>query len=189
MRVMPRALGRYLLLASLLAGCSQKGAPAGEVEDQAPVTIRLTSPAFSHEGAIPQKHTCDGADLSPGLDWSGLPAGTASLTLFCDDPDAPGGTWVHWVLYDLPANAVDLPEGLPADAELAAGGFHGENDFGRLGYGGPCPPAGKPHRYFFRLYALDRELGLAAGASRPEVVDAMQGHILVQGVLMGTYQR
>lgn len=189
MRVMPRALGGLLLLVSLLAGCNQEVETIAATEGQAGETITLTSPAFAHGDVIPQEHTCDGADLSPELAWSGMPAGTASLALVCDDPDAPGGTWVHWVLYDIPADAAGLPEGLPGDAELAAGGVQGENDFGRLGYGGPCPPAGAPHRYFFRLYALDTKLGLAAGASKQEVVDAMEGHVLAQGELMGTYQR
>jgi Raf kinase inhibitor-like YbhB/YbcL family protein len=189
MKGMPRALVGLLLWVGLLAACSQEVEPIVGVEGEAGAAITLTSPAFAHERAIPREYTCDGADLSPELAWSGLPAGTASLALICDDPDAPGRTWVHWVLYNLPADAAGLPEGLPAEAEPPAGGVHGESDFGRLGYGGPCPPAGKPHRYFFRLYALDTKLDLAAGASKQEVVDAMQEHILAQGELMGTYQR
>ncbi len=189
MKGMPRALGGLLLLVGLLVSCGREEAAVSEVEGEAPAIIQLTSPAFSNEGVIPQQHTCDGADLSPELAWSGLPAGTGSLALICDDPDAPGRTWVHWVLYNLPADAAGLPEGLPAEAEPPAGGVHGKSDFGRLGYGGPCPPAGKPHRYYFRLYALDTQLDLAAGASKGEVVDAMHGHILAQGELMGTYQR
>jgi hypothetical protein len=117
-----------------------------------------------------------------------LPA-AESLALVCDDPDAPRGTWVHWVLYDLPPDLAGLPEGVPAGPEPAPGGTHGKNDFGRLAYGGPCPPRGNPHRYFFKLYALDARLGLAAGATKEEVLDAMQGHVLAQGELMGTYQR
>ncbi len=189
MRASPRALGGLLLLVVLSAGCAKESAPAAELEGPAEVTIHLTSPAFAHEGAIPEKHTCDGDDLSPELAWSGVPAGAESLALVCDDPDAPGRTWVHWVLYDLPADAAGLPEGLSAEAETPVGGIQGENDFGRLGFGGPCPPPGKSHRYFFRLYALDTMLELAAGASKQDVIDAMEGHILAQGELMGTYQR
>lgn len=152
------------------------------------MTLRFTSPAFTDGSPIPRKHTCDAEDLSPPLAWTGLPAGVRSLALICDDPDAPAGTWVHWVLYNLPATTAGLPEGVPA-AERAQGALQGRNDFGRLGYGGPCPPRGKPHRYFFKLYALDTELGLKPGAAKADVVRATQGHILAEGQLMGTYQR
>lgn len=151
--------------------------------------IRLTSPAFQDAADIPRRYTCDGEDLSPELHWDEPPAGTQSIALICDDPDAPGGDWVHWVLYDLGPGATMLPAGVPVRATLADGAQQGENDFRRLGYGGPCPPPGKPHRYFFRLYALDTALGLPPGIGRSEVMHAMKGHVLAEGQLMGRYGR
>ncbi len=151
--------------------------------------MQITSSAFQEGSAIPEKYTCDGADHSPPLAWSGAPAAAKSLVLISDDPDAPVGTWVHWVLYDLPATVTELPENQPKTDTIPAGGSQGLNDFRRLGYGGPCPPPGKPHRYFFRLYALDTRLGLKPGATRKEVDKAMEHHILAQGHLMGTYKR
>jgi len=145
--------------------------------------MKLHSTAFADGAPIPKKHTADGADVSPPLAWSDVPAGTQSFALICDDPDAPRGTWVHWVLLDLPAQTAALPEGV-RDA-----GVDGRNDFGKPGYGGPAPPHGKPHRYFFKLYALDRDLKLSAGASKAQVETAMQGHVLDQAQWMGTYQR
>lgn len=148
----------------------------------------LRSPAFAEGGMIPSRYTCDGDDVSPGLAWSDVPDGAESFALVCDDPDAPAGTWVHWVLYDLPPAARELAERVPADPQLRAGGRHGMTDFGRIGYGGPCPPGGT-HRYFFRLYALDRTLGLAAGATRKQVEQAIKGHVLAEARLMGRYRR
>lgn len=147
------------------------------------MAITMTSSAFTDGGAIPKKHTCDGEDVSPALSWSGIPEGTKSLALIMDDPDAPAGTWVHWVLYDLPPDLSGLPEGTQGL------GVEGMTSFREPGYGGPCPPRGKPHRYFFKLYALDKILGLKAGASKGDLEKAMQGHILAQGQLMGTYGR
>lgn len=152
------------------------------------MTIELTSPAFVEGSAIPAKYSCDGDDISPGLEWRNLPAGTESLALIMDDPDAPVGVWDHWVLYDLPAGSAGLPENVPATGDEQGGGTMGSNSWGRSGYGGPCPPGGT-HRYFFKLYALDTALGLGPGASKDEVLKAMEGHILDQGQLMGTYQR
>ena len=149
----------------------------------------ITSPSFSAGGAIPKKFTCDGADVSPQLSWKGAPAGTQIFALIMDDPDAPVGTWVHWVLYDVPANTTELQEGLEKKEQLASGALQGRNDFHKTGYGGPCPPAGKPHRYFFKLYALDKELDLRAGAKKSDVERAMSGHILAQTELMGRYGR
>ncbi|KKL66619.1 hypothetical protein LCGC14_2143140, partial [marine sediment metagenome] len=120
--------------------------------------------AFGNGDPIPTKYTCDDQDISPPLQWGDPPEGTRSFALICDDPDAPVGTWVHWVLYNLPASARDLPEAVPSDAELSGGGRHGQNSWRRPGYGGPCPPGGT-HRYFFKLYALDDELDLAAGVA------------------------
>lgn len=153
------------------------------------MTIEITSPAFGSEGAIPAKHTCDGADASPPLEWSGLPGGTKSLALICDDPDAPVGTWVHWVIYDIPPALSGLPEGVPPSEITPQGAKQGVNDFRRTGYGGPCPPLGGPHRYFFKLYALDIAPGLPPGASKTDLLRVMEGHILGEGALMGRYQR
>jgi Raf kinase inhibitor-like YbhB/YbcL family protein len=137
---------------------------------------------------IPVRFTCDGEDRSPELAWSGAPVGTETFALVVDDPDAPGGDWVHWVLFDLPAESTGLPEGVPASEHPEPGGVHGKNSWGRLGYGGPCPPSGT-HRYFFRLYALDRRLALRAGATKAEVLAAAEGHVLDRAELMGRYSR
>ena len=147
------------------------------------MTIQLTSSAFKEGGDIPRRHTCDGEDLSPSLSWTGIPTGTHSLALIVDDPDAPRGDWVHWVLVDLPSDLEGLPEG------VSGAGTDGKNDFGRLGYGGPCPPRGINHRYYFKLYALDQTLGVKPGATKVDVETAMAGHILAQGQLMGRYGR
>ena len=152
-------------------------------------TIQLTSSAFKEGGAIPAKYTADARDLSPPLKWSGVPAGAKSLVLIVDDPDAPVGTWVHWVLYDLPPATSDLPEDQPKGQYLPGNARQGLNDFKRLGYGGPSPPPGKAHRYFFKLYALDTLLDLKPGLSKKDIERAMEGHILSQGQLMGTYKR
>ena len=152
--------------------------------------MELSSPAFPPNGEIPVRHTCEGADLAPPLQWSGLPEGTASLVLIVDDPDAPDPAapqrvWVHWVLYDIPPDANGLPEG---GAALPAGTREGLNDWGRSGYGGPCPPVGR-HRYFFRLHALDRLLPALARPTRAAVEHAMRGHVLAHAELVGTYRK
>lgn len=151
--------------------------------------LELTSPAFREGQPIPVKHTCQGTDLSPALQWNAPPPNTKSLALICDDPDAPAGTWVHWVLYNLPANLTGLPEKVPATDTLENGARQGVNDFRRVGYGGPCPPPGKPHRYFFKLYALDTEVNLPPRASKADLLRAIESHILAEGRLQGTYQR
>jgi Raf kinase inhibitor-like YbhB/YbcL family protein len=151
--------------------------------------MQLTTSAFKTGEAIPAKHTCDGQNLSPAFKWTGTPANAKALALIADDPDAPGGTWVHWVLFDVPPNVTELPEGIEKSQFIPSGAKQGLNDFRHLGYGGPCPPHGKPHRYFFKLYALDKEIGLKPGASRKEVEKAMEKHILAEAALMGTYQR
>jgi Raf kinase inhibitor-like YbhB/YbcL family protein len=167
-----------MTLASQAAESTNKGA------------LSLTSSAVSEGAAIPEEYTCQGKDISPPLKWSGVPSETKSLALIMDDPDAPMGTWVHWVLYDLAPSMTELPEGLSAREHIAAGsGKEGLNDFKRLGYGGPCPPAGKPHRYFFKLYALDTMLELKPGAKKKDLERAMEKHILSQGQLMATYKR
>ena len=152
-------------------------------------TMNLTSTSFQDGKQIPAKFTCSGANLSPQLSWSAPPAKTASLALTVTDPDAPRGTWVHWVLYDLPADTHALPEGLPALGQLPNGARQGRNDFGEIGYGGPCPPPGSPHHYIFTLYALDAKLNLPEGATRAQVEAAMKGHILASGRLTGLFQR
>jgi Raf kinase inhibitor-like YbhB/YbcL family protein len=151
--------------------------------------FQITTAAFSAGGVIPKRFSCDGSDVSPQLKWKNAPAATESLALIMDDPDAPAGTWVHWVLYNLPPSAKELPEGVEKREQLAIGGQQGRNDFRKIGYGGPCPPAGKPHRYFFKLYALDTKLNLKAGASKADLERAMKGHILEQTELMGLYGR
>jgi hypothetical protein len=151
--------------------------------------MQLKTPAFKPGADIPAQFTCDGADSSPALTWSSPPEDTRSLAIVVDDPDAPGRTWVHWVLYDLPATEHELPAGVPAQATLPSGARQGRNDFGRIGYGGPCPPKGPVHRYYFRLYALDTTLELKAGATRSELDHAMRGHVLAQTELMGRYRR
>ena len=150
--------------------------------------IRVSSQAFQEGGMIPRKHTCDGEDVSPPLAWTGIPDGAKTIALIADDPDAPMGTWVHWVLFNLPANIKELAEAVPPDKELASGAKQGKNDFRRIGYGGPCPPGGT-HRYFFKLYALDVALNLAAGATKADLLKAMHGHMLAEGQLMGKYKR
>ena len=152
------------------------------------MTLEITSSAFSEGEMIPARCTCDGSDVSPELSWSGVPKTAKSLALICDDPDAPMGTWVHWVLFNIPADAVGLPAEIPSSATLENGARHGTNDFRRLGYGGPCPPGGT-HRYFFKLYTLDTELNLDTGITKAQLVEAMQGHILAEAQLMGKYKR
>lgn len=151
--------------------------------------MRLESGTFRDGQPIPAGCGCDGEDRSPQLAWSETPAGTRSLALVAEDPDAPRGTWVHWVLFNLPADAVELAPGMPRRPELPSGARQGINDGGDVGYGGPCPPPGTPHRYFFRLYALDSALNLPPGVNRSDLDQAMAGHILAQTALMGTYQR
>ncbi len=149
----------------------------------------IVSDAFKPGERIPRDHTCDGKDLSPALRWENPPPGTKAFALICDDPDAPGATWVHWVMWNIPASSKGLAQGVQTTRTLTDGSVQGKNDFGRIGYGGPCPPKGKPHRYFFKLYALDAAPGLAAGATRAEVLAAMKGHVLAEGELMGLYGR
>lgn len=148
----------------------------------------LSSPSFSSGGGIPRRFTCDGDDVSPALEWADAPTGAQSFALIFDDPDAPSGNWVHWVLYDLPAPTRALAETTRPSPRPEAGGIHGLNSWGRSDYGGPCPPDGT-HRYFFRLYALDTPLGLSPGATADQLRKAMEGHILGLAELMGTYRR
>jgi len=155
----------------------------------AAMKFELTSTSFTTGANIPKRFTCDGHDDSPELHWSEAPTGAKSFALIADDPDAPVGTWVHWVLFNLPPETKALPEGLPKTATLSGNARQGKNDFGNIGYGGPCPPPGKPHRYFFKLYALDMVLALEAGATKADVEKAVKGHIVAQAELMGRYGR
>ncbi len=167
-------------MSSEVADCSAEGGERME--------IKITSPAFENGGLIPAKYTCDGDDISPPLRWDAVPEDTKSIALVSDDPDAPVGTWVHWVLFNLPAGTRELAENIPPDKVLPNGTKQGISDFGRIGYGGPCPPSGT-HRYFFKLYALDTEIDLPAGATKGQLLEAMEGHILRQGQLIGKYKR
>ncbi len=148
----------------------------------------VKSSVFSEGAIMRAKYTCDGEDVSPPLTWSGAPGETQSFTLICDDPDAPAGTWVHWVFYDIPGSVSELPENVPGQKNPKTGGAQGVNDFRKIGYGGPCPPGGT-HRYYFKLYALDKEIGMAPGASKQQVSAAMKGHVLAEAQLMGRYRR
>lgn len=167
-----------------IAACGS-GPAKGEKE----MALNLSSKSFAAGETIPRQFTCDGEDQSPELHWTAPPAGTKTFALIADDPDAPVGTWVHWVLFNLPANATSLPENVPRRDSLENGAVQGQNDFGRIGYGGPCPPPGKPHRYFFKLYALDSGVNLKSNATKSDLERAKKGHILAQGELMGRYGR
>jgi Raf kinase inhibitor-like YbhB/YbcL family protein len=181
----------YYLLVLLGYLCLFKGT-MGDVHAKtrggANMAITITSAAFSEGGMIPRDYTCDGRDISPPLAWNGIPEGTKGLALICDDPDAPMGTWVHWVMFNIPATANELPQGIPPEQVLESGARHGINDFRKFGYGGPCPPGGT-HRYYFNVYALDTELVEKPGISKAELLKAMEGHILAEGQLMGRYAR
>ena len=186
--LLPIVLGMLPLMSCAAPLAPATPAPIDLQEKQA-MPFRLTSSAFVEGNTIPRRFTCDGENVSPPLSWSAIPDGAASLALIVDDPDAPAGTWVHWVLFDLPADTTNLSEGLPASETLANGARQGRNDFKRVGYGGPCPPRGSTHRYFFKLYALDTKLDLRSGVTKATVEDAMTGHVLAAGQLIGRYQR
>jgi|SRR5438093_9620659 len=153
------------------------------------MAFELISSAFKHNGAIPKEFTCDGSDTSVPLSWKDAPNGTKSLALIADDPDAPRGTWVHWVLYDIPAAARELAAGIGHDESLQNGAKQGKNNFGKIGYGGPCPPSGPAHHYHFKLYALDQLTGLKSKVTKQQVLDAIKGHVLAETQLVGTYKR
>jgi len=150
--------------------------------------IKLTSSAFEDGGMIPPKYTCDSQDISPPLSWDNVPEKTESIAIICDDPDAPMGTWVHWVLFNLPAEKRELAENVPEDETLPDDTRQGITDFGSTGYGGPCPPSGT-HRYFFKIYALDIPIDIVSIADKETLLEAMAGHILAEGQLMGKYKR
>lgn len=179
-----------LVMVPVLFFCSCKDSEQADLgaEGGKKMEIKIKSSAFEDGGLIPAKYTCDGADVSPPLQWDVVPEGTKSIALICDDPDAPMGTWVHWVLFNLPSEANELAENIPAEEALPNGARQGVSDFGRIGYGGPCPPSGT-HRYFFKIYALNAEVGLQAGINKRQLLKAMEGHILGQGQLVGKYKR
>jgi len=162
--------------------------PGTQATQSATPGIKLVSRAFTEGQTIPRQYTCDGINISPPLEWTGLPKSAKTITIIADDPDAPAGTWVHWVIYNLPADTLGMVENVPATEDVAGGGLQGKNDFQKIGYGGPCPPSGT-HRYFFKIYALDGELPLKAGATKSEVEKASEGHIVGQAQLMGTYRK
>ena len=184
------ASANFVLLSLLLIGCaaSRPVTPQPTPSNSTQTGIKLTSSAFKEGEPIPRAYTCDGPNVSPALEWNGVPKNAKTLAIICDDPDAPAGTWVHWVLYNLPAENIGLVENVPMTESLKAGGSQGKNDFEKIGYGGPCPPSGT-HRYFFKLYALDAVLDLKPGATKAELLKAMEGHIVGQAQLMGTYSR
>jgi len=153
------------------------------------MNLQVKSPDFASGGTIPKQFTCEGVDASPALEWSAPPSGTESFALITDDPDAPAGTWVHWVAFDLPPTLRSLPQAVPKKEQLPDGTRQGQNDFGKTGYGGPCPPPGKVHRYFFKIYALDTKLNLPSRATKKDVERAMQNHVLAQGEYVGRYSR
>ena len=190
---MSKKLSASALSLLVFLACSSRPQPAAPPpapngDAQQKTEMKVTSSAFKEKEAIPREYTCDGIGISPPLEWTGVPKLAKTIALIADDPDAPPGTFVHWVLYNLPAANIGLVENLPPAEEMKAGGFQGKNDFGKIGYGGPCPPSGT-HRYFFKVYALDSELPLKASATKAEVERAMQGHVVAQGQLMGTYSR
>ncbi len=177
-----------LMLLCFCQSNTQTSAEKTKAKGELKMDIKVTSASFEEGGMIPSKYTCDGEDISPSLSWSGVPEGTKSIALVSDDPDAPMGTWVHWVAFNLPPETGELAEGIPHGETLEIGGKQGKTDFGKVGYGGPCPPSGT-HRYYFKIYALDTMIDLDAGITKAELLEAMEGHILAQGQLMGRYKR
>lgn len=153
------------------------------------MSMTLTSSAFQEGETIPQQYTCSGQDVSPPLQWTAAPKKIRTFALIMDDPDAPAGTWVHWVIFNIPGDRTSLQEAVPPEQSFPTGERQGSNDFKRIGYGGPCPPPGKPHRYYFKLYALDTSLVESSGATKAEVLVACQNHILAEAQLMGRFGR
>lgn len=176
-----------LLLIACSSGKTPGPTPAGK--NMTPAPVRVTSPAFADGQPIPVEFTCDGQDQSPPLQWQGVPADAQSIAILVDDPDAPAGAFTHWIVYDLPSASTALPQNQPKRDRLDSGALQGKNGRGRVGYAGPCPPRGPAHRYQFNVYALSQSLGLEAGATTEQVEQAMQGRVLGEGRLTGTYQR
>lgn len=183
---------RGLVLSAFLFCASLWGCPAAglaRANPPRPSGFQLKSTGFADGGKIPKVYTCEGEDVSPALSWLHPPAGAQSFVLLVDDPDAPSGTWVHWVVYNLAARLRGLPAHVPKGNHLAEGGLQGKNDFGWIGYGGPCPPPGPAHHYHFKLYALDKKLNLPPGASEKEVLNAMKGHVLGKAQVIALFGR
>ncbi len=174
----------FIFLIAIISGCI-----AGQKEVTIMEKISISAESFGTGNSIPDEYTCKGKNVSPALSWSGVPASAKSLALIMDDPDAPGETFVHWVLFNIPPESKNLSKGIPGNKTLADGSRHGSNDFDGWGYGGPCPPPGKPHRYYIRIYALDKIIDLKPGATGAELEEAMSGHILAKGETMGKYPR
>lgn len=177
------------ILLAITSSCSNSTSHSEQRPDPSALGFRIGSRVFNEGTIIPKRFTCEGEDISPPLSWTKSPGGTRSLALIVEDPDAPAGIWTHWVVYNLPARTTAIPESVPKENQLPDGGLQGRNSFGHIGYGGPCPPPGRAHRYFFRLYALNSMLSLRAGASRQEVLDAIKGHVLSEAQLMGRFKR
>jgi Raf kinase inhibitor-like YbhB/YbcL family protein len=184
---MPRK--RAFLFCGVLFSVAVLVAPLFSAAIKGGNNMELKSSAFQNGGEIPRKFTCDANDISPLLSWDKAPTGTKAFALIADDPDAPVGTWVHWVIYDLPAETKELTEGKATTEALPDGAKQGINDFKKVGYGGPCPPRGSAHRYFFKLYALDGPTHLKPRATKQQLLSAMKGHILGEAELMGVYKR
>ncbi|MEW5702942.1 MAG: YbhB/YbcL family Raf kinase inhibitor-like protein [Candidatus Zixiibacteriota bacterium] len=178
----------WLTLMVAVVACRATDDPAKSTKGGKQMLLTITSTAFTEGGMIPAKYTCDGADISPPLSWNGVPKEAKSLALICDDPDAPAGTWVHWVIFNVPPDSAGLPEKVPPDSTLPNGTWQGTNDFRKVGYGGPCPPGGT-HRYYFKLYALDTALNLTGRVTKADLLGAMDKHILAEAQLMGKYRR
>lgn len=190
---MLQKISALLITFIFIGSCQGKGGSNETVSDNKKIgerrmDINITSQSFAEGDMIPKRYTCDGENVSPPLAWTLPPIGMKSYALICDDPDAPMGTWVHWVLFNLPADSKELHENIPPQEILENGAKHGINDFRKIGYGGPCPPSGT-HRYYFKMYALDIELDLESGITKQQLLQAMKGHILAEGKLMGKYKR
>jgi Raf kinase inhibitor-like YbhB/YbcL family protein len=185
-----RCSSLILALAFMLTARANSGSSSSfPLAGASPMSLTISSPSFSNGGKIDKKFTCEGADVSPRLQWGEPPSGTKSFALLVDDPDAPAGNWNHWTAWNIPSASHGLEEGISKKPRLPDGTQQGTNDFKKIGYNGPCPPAGKPHRYFFKLFALDKNLALKSDAGKPELESAMKGHILAEGEWMGQYQR
>ena len=172
----------------LLSSCKEDNNDDSKTKGDIKMDIKITSPAFEDGGMIPAKYTCDGSDISPPLGWENIPADAESIALICDDPDAPMGTFVHWVMYNVPADKGSLEENIADDETLDDGTRQGISSFGKTGYGGPCPPSGT-HRYFFKIYALDVKINTNGIMDKKSLLNAMDGHVVAEGKFMGRYTR